>query len=128
MDMVNHRTVQIASSSGPQYVEGNTKFTAHLVWLQGEVFDIAVDRDSLVLSEDGHKFTISKCQSIPGGNAWLARGQYVMVIGEVGQASGSKVVKAMKMADLTNNPIHSQSWPYEVQELKNIIVESQSDK
>lgn len=107
------------------YVEDNLSFVVQLVWIQGTVVTFNQDKSEVTLQEDGTDLTIIKCNGIPGGNEWITQGLYVMVVGEIDANNFSTVnIRAIKMADLSDNYIHKLTWSHEVAELKGLLKEN----
>ncbi|GAB5583071.1 recQ-mediated genome instability protein 2 [Prionailurus iriomotensis] len=52
----------------------------------------------------------------PSG-AFVVRGKYVMVMGVVQACSPEPCLQAVKMTDLSDNPIHESMWELEVEDL-----------
>ncbi|XP_053813945.1 recQ-mediated genome instability protein 2 isoform X2 [Vidua chalybeata] len=49
------------------------------------------------------------------------RGKYVMVMGVVRSCSPEPILRAIKMTDLSENPIHKNMWNLEVEDLHRVI-------
>ncbi|KAK2533388.1 Rmi2 [Columba guinea] len=48
-------------------------------------------------------------------------GNYVMVMGVVRSCSPEPVLRAIKMTDLSENPVHKNMWSLEVEDLHRVI-------
>ncbi|XP_061232063.1 recQ-mediated genome instability protein 2 isoform X1 [Neopsephotus bourkii] len=48
-------------------------------------------------------------------------GKYVMVMGVVRSCSPEPVLRALKMTDLSENPVHKDMWSLEVEDLHRVI-------
>ncbi|KFO75752.1 RecQ-mediated genome instability protein 2, partial [Cuculus canorus] len=48
-------------------------------------------------------------------------GMYVMVMGVVRSCSPEPVLQAIKITDLSENPVHQDMWSLEVEDLHRII-------
>ncbi|PKK24452.1 RecQ mediated genome instability 2, partial [Columba livia] len=48
-------------------------------------------------------------------------GKYVMVMGVVRSCSPEPVLRAIKMTDLSENPVHKNMWSLEVEDLHRVI-------
>uniref|UniRef100_A0A8D2NCZ4 Uncharacterized protein n=1 Tax=Zonotrichia albicollis TaxID=44394 RepID=A0A8D2NCZ4_ZONAL len=48
-------------------------------------------------------------------------GKYVMVMGVVRSCSPEPILRAIKMTDLSENPIHKNMWNLEVEDLHRVI-------
>ncbi|EOA95720.1 OB DNA-binding domain-containing protein C16orf175-like protein, partial [Anas platyrhynchos] len=48
-------------------------------------------------------------------------GKYVMVMGVVRSCSPEPVLRAIKMTDLSENPVHENMWSLEVEDLHRVI-------
>lgn len=48
-------------------------------------------------------------------------GKYVMVMGVVRSCSPEPVLRAVKMTDLSENPVHKNMWDLEVEDLHRVI-------
>nr|XP_045604453.1 recQ-mediated genome instability protein 2-like isoform X1 [Procambarus clarkii]XP_045604454.1 recQ-mediated genome instability protein 2-like isoform X1 [Procambarus clarkii]XP_045604455.1 recQ-mediated genome instability protein 2-like isoform X1 [Procambarus clarkii]XP_045604456.1 recQ-mediated genome instability protein 2-like isoform X1 [Procambarus clarkii] len=106
--------------------EDGISFNVRLIWVQGKVVSYNLNKSEVILDDGGFKINISNCQNIPGGNSWIMEGQYVMVVGEIEEVASSRVVRAIKMADLSTNVVHQTMWNHEVTEVKMLLKENQS--
>lgn len=48
-------------------------------------------------------------------------GKYVMVMGVVRSCSPEPILRAIKMTDLSENPVHKSMWNLEVEDLHRVI-------
>ncbi|KAK8734609.1 hypothetical protein OTU49_005897 [Cherax quadricarinatus] len=106
--------------------EDTFSFSVHLIWAQGKVVSYSQDKNEVTLDDGGFKITVTNCQNIPGGNSWILEGQYVMVVGEIEQVGNTRVVQAIKMADLSTNTVHQSTWKHEVAEIKMLLKQNPS--
>ncbi|XP_073447296.1 recQ-mediated genome instability protein 2 [Aquarana catesbeiana] len=93
-----------------------------LVWMQGRVIEVRQERDvSLRLTDDTHTFTVFGADRAPKGKPCLEQGKYVMAMGIVLSCNPEPVLRAVKITDLSDNPVHQGMWKFEVDDLhKNI--------
>ncbi|KAK3512090.1 hypothetical protein QTP70_030351, partial [Hemibagrus guttatus] len=96
--------------------------TVSVVWMQGTVVEANTDQNSvLLLDETGH-FHITGVNTIPRGKPCLQPGKYVMVMGIILSHSPEPVLRAVKMADLSDNAaMHRKMWKYEVEDLQQTL-------
>ncbi|NP_001181222.2 recQ-mediated genome instability protein 2 [Macaca thibetana thibetana] len=89
------------------------------VWMQGRV--VMADRGEARLRDPSGGFSVRGLERVPRGRPCLVPGKYVMVMGVVQACSPEPCLQAVKMTDLSDNPIHESMWELEVEDLhKNI--------
>ncbi|XP_003964898.1 recQ-mediated genome instability protein 2 [Takifugu rubripes] len=94
-----------------------------LVWMQGTVMEVQLDRDSVLLMDETGTFTVQGVKGIPKGKPCLSPGKYVMVMGVIQAASPEPRVRAVKMADLSElAALHRRTWKLEVEELQQVLA------
>uniref|UniRef100_A0A8C2TZI3 RecQ-mediated genome instability protein 2 n=2 Tax=Coturnix japonica TaxID=93934 RepID=A0A8C2TZI3_COTJA len=102
--------------------EGREPLSLRAVWMQGTV--LHVERGgggSARLRDCGGSFTVLGVEDVPQGRPCLSAGKYVMVMGVVRSCSPEPVLRAIKMTDLSENPVHEEMWSLEVEELHRVI-------
>ncbi|XP_036422673.1 recQ-mediated genome instability protein 2 [Colossoma macropomum] len=93
-----------------------------VVWMQGTVVEVQPDQNTVLLLDETGNFTVSGVNSIPKGKPCLSPGKYVMVMGVIQSHSPEPVLRAVKMADLSDKAaIHRKMWKYEVQDLQQTL-------
>uniref|UniRef100_A0A8C6T6U1 RecQ mediated genome instability 2 n=1 Tax=Neogobius melanostomus TaxID=47308 RepID=A0A8C6T6U1_9GOBI len=94
-----------------------------LVWMQGTVLDVQLDRNTVMLMDETGTFTVQGVNNIPKGKPCLLQGKYVMVMGVIQAASPEPVIRAVKVADLTEQAaLHRRMWKLEVQDLQRVMA------
>ncbi|XP_034568084.1 recQ-mediated genome instability protein 2 [Notolabrus celidotus] len=94
-----------------------------LVWMQGTVLEVQLDRNTVLLMDETGTFAVQGVNNIPRGKPCLCQGKYVMVMGVILAASPEPVIRAVKMADLSElAALHRRMWKLEVQELQQLMV------
>ncbi|XP_017284849.1 recQ-mediated genome instability protein 2 [Kryptolebias marmoratus] len=94
-----------------------------LVWMQGTVLEAQPDRNTVLLMDETGTFTVQGVNSIPRGKPCLFPGKYVMVMGVIEAASPEPVIRAVKMADLSDfAALHRRMWKLEVEELQQMLT------
>ncbi|NXX89123.1 RMI2 protein, partial [Centropus bengalensis] len=73
------------------------------------------------LQDESGAFTVRGVERVPKGRRGLGPGTYVMVMGVVQSCSPEPVLRAIKMTDLSDNPVHKNMWSLEVEDLHRII-------
>ncbi|KAM9305541.1 recQ-mediated genome instability protein 2 [Gastrophryne carolinensis] len=102
------------------WLEGELEVS--VVWMQGRVLEVRPERGvTLRLTDDTHTFTVCGADRVPKGKPCLETGKYVMVMGFVLSCSPEPVLRAVKISDLSDNPVHSNMWRLEVEDLHKII-------
>uniref|UniRef100_A0A3Q3XJM5 Uncharacterized protein n=1 Tax=Mola mola TaxID=94237 RepID=A0A3Q3XJM5_MOLML len=93
-----------------------------LVWIQGTVLEVQLDRNTALLMDETGTFAVQGIDSVPRGKPCLSRGKYVMVMGVIQAVSPEPVVRAVKMADLSElAALHRRMWKLEVEELQQVL-------
>ncbi|XP_003269326.1 recQ-mediated genome instability protein 2 [Nomascus leucogenys] len=85
------------------------------VWMQGRV--IMADRGEARLRDPSGDFSVRGLERVPRGRPCLVPGKYVMVMGVVQACNPEPCLQAVKMTDLSDNPIHESMWELEVEDL-----------
>ncbi|XP_064222315.1 recQ-mediated genome instability protein 2-like [Aotus nancymaae] len=86
-----------------------------VVWMQGTV--VMADRGEARLRDLSGAFLVRDLEQVPRGRPCLVPGKYVMVMGVVQACSPEPYLQAVKMTDLSDNPIHVRMWELEVEDL-----------
>ncbi|XP_054992783.1 recQ-mediated genome instability protein 2 [Sorex araneus] len=86
------------------------------VWMQGTVVAAAGDGAARLQDSSG-TFSVRGLERVPRGRACLVPGKYVMVMGLVQACSPEPCLQAVKMTDLSDNPVHARMWELEVEDL-----------
>lgn len=121
-----------------------------VVWMQGTVVEVQRDNNTVVLLDETGNFVVGGVNNIPKGKPclihgkWLLHtlllllhmgdlyflrsypfviaGKYVMVMGLIQTHSPEPVLRAVKMADLSDNSTtHKRMWKYEVEDLQQCL-------
>ncbi|XP_032053693.1 recQ-mediated genome instability protein 2 [Aythya fuligula] len=93
-------------------------------WMQGTVLEVArggAAGGSARLRDASGAFTVLGVEAVPQGRPCLSAGKYVMVMGVVRSCSPEPVLRAIKMTDLSENPVHENMWSLEVEDLHRVI-------
>ncbi|XP_007984043.1 recQ-mediated genome instability protein 2 isoform X2 [Chlorocebus sabaeus] len=77
------------------------------VWMQGRV--VMADRGEARLRDPSGDFSVRGLERVPRGRPCLVPGKYVMVMGVVQACSPEPCLQAVKMTDLSDNPIHENT-------------------
>ncbi|XP_077414354.1 recQ-mediated genome instability protein 2 [Vanacampus margaritifer] len=94
-----------------------------LVWMQGTVLEVQLAINSVLLMDEAGTFTVQGVSSIPKGKPCLYSGKYVMVMGVTQAVSPEPVIRAVKLADLSEHAaLHRQMWKVEVEDLQRVLV------
>ncbi|XP_033501492.1 recQ-mediated genome instability protein 2 [Epinephelus lanceolatus] len=94
-----------------------------LVWMQGTVMDVQLDRNTVLLMDETGTFAVQGVNNIPKGKPCLSQGKYVMVMGVIQAVSPEPVIRAVKMADLSElAALHRRMWKLEVEDLQQILT------
>lgn len=94
-----------------------------LVWMQGTVLEVQLDRNTVLLLDETGTFTVQGVNSIPKGKPCLIQGKYVMVMGVIQAVSPEPVIRAVKVADLSEQAeLHRRMWKLEVQDLQEVLA------
>ncbi|XP_077880774.1 recQ-mediated genome instability protein 2 [Ictidomys tridecemlineatus] len=89
------------------------------VWMQGTV--VAAGGDGARLRDPSGAFSVRGLERVPRGRPCLVPGKYVMVMGVVQACSPEPCLQAVKMTDLSENPLHERMWALEVEDLHRSI-------
>ncbi|XP_010793436.1 recQ-mediated genome instability protein 2 [Notothenia coriiceps] len=94
-----------------------------LVWMQGTVLEVQLDRNTLLLMDETGTFAVQGVNNIPKGKPCLSQGKYVMVMGVIQAVSPEPVIRAVKMADLSAlATLHRRMWKLEVEDLQQVLA------
>uniref|UniRef100_UPI0037E83FE0 recQ-mediated genome instability protein 2 n=1 Tax=Semicossyphus pulcher TaxID=241346 RepID=UPI0037E83FE0 len=94
-----------------------------LVWMQGTVLEVQLDRNTVLLIDETGTFAVQGVNNIPKGKPCLFQGKYVMVMGVILAVSPEPVIRAVKMADLSElAALHRRMWKLEVEELQQLLA------
>ncbi|XP_030591799.1 recQ-mediated genome instability protein 2 [Archocentrus centrarchus] len=94
-----------------------------LVWMQGTVLKVQQDRNTVLLIDETGTFTVQGVNNIPKGKPCLSQGKYVMVMGVIQAVSPEPVIRAVKMADLSElAALHKRMWKLEVDDLQQVLA------
>ncbi|XP_040829871.1 recQ-mediated genome instability protein 2 [Ochotona curzoniae] len=85
------------------------------VWMQGTVVEAAGGEARL--RDPSGVFSVRGLDRVPRGRPCLVPGKYVMVMGVVQACSPEPCLQAVKMTDLSDNPVHESMWELEVEDL-----------
>uniref|UniRef100_A0A672TWS0 RecQ-mediated genome instability protein 2 n=2 Tax=Strigops habroptila TaxID=2489341 RepID=A0A672TWS0_STRHB len=103
---------------------GRAPLCLRAVWMQGTVLEVerGGPRGGSARLQDGSgPFTVLGVEEVPKGRPCLSPGKYVMVMGIVRSCSPEPVLRAIKMTDLSENPVHKDMWSLEVEDLHRVI-------
>ncbi|XP_037363493.1 recQ-mediated genome instability protein 2 [Talpa occidentalis] len=89
------------------------------VWMQGTVE--AAAGGAARLRDPSGPFSVRGLERVPRGRPCLVPGKYVMVMGVVQACSPEPCLQAVKMTELSDNPIHASMWELEVADLHRSI-------
>uniref|UniRef100_A0A3Q3KAX9 RecQ-mediated genome instability protein 2 n=2 Tax=Monopterus albus TaxID=43700 RepID=A0A3Q3KAX9_MONAL len=94
-----------------------------LVWMQGTVLEVQLDRNAVLLMDETGTFAVQGVNNIPKGKPCLSQGKYVMVMGVIQAVSPEPVIRAVKMADLSELAVlHRRMWKLEVEDLQQVLA------
>ncbi|XP_062979268.1 recQ-mediated genome instability protein 2 [Elgaria multicarinata webbii] len=115
------------ASGGPWLLDreeyGRPALAVPLVWMQGTVVTVEQDGSTVRLRDESGSFVAQGADKVPKGRPCLSAGKYVMVMGLVESCSPDPTLRAVKMTDLSDNPLHKSMWGLEVEDLhRNIIL------
>ncbi|XP_062359653.1 recQ-mediated genome instability protein 2 [Cinclus cinclus] len=102
---------------------GRGPLSLRAVWMQGTVLEVrrGAEGGSARLQDGSGAFTVLGVEQVPQGRPCLSAGKYVMVMGVVRSCSPEPVLRAIKMTDLSENPVHKNMWNLEVEDLHRVI-------
>ncbi|XP_069590145.1 recQ-mediated genome instability protein 2 [Ranitomeya imitator] len=120
--MLAARLTQCKKRPGPSFwleqCPGGGELEVSVVWMQGSVIQVRPERGTtLRLTDDSHTFTVCAADKVPKGKPCLEQGKYVMVMGSVLSCSPEPILRAVKISDLSDNPVLRTMWKYEVEDL-----------
>ncbi|KAK5855885.1 hypothetical protein PBY51_007521 [Eleginops maclovinus] len=115
-----------AADSGEEYVirpGRGRSLPVSLVWMQGTVLEVQLERNTLLLMDETGTFAVQGVNNIPKGKPCLSQGKYVMVMGVIQAVSPEPVIRAVKMADLSElAALHRRMWKLEVEDLQQVLA------
>ncbi|KAK1344814.1 hypothetical protein QTO34_013516 [Cnephaeus nilssonii] len=85
------------------------------VWMQGTVVEAGGGKARL--RDPSGAFSVCGLERVPRGRPCVAPGKYVMVMGVIQAYSPEPCLQAVKMTDLSDNPVHESMWALEVEDL-----------
>ncbi|NXX46273.1 RMI2 protein, partial [Tricholaema leucomelas] len=103
---------------------GRAPLCLRAVWMQGTVLEVELGGaggGSARLQDCSGSFTVLGVEEVPKGRPCLSAGKYVMVMGVVRSCSPEPILRAIKMTDLSENPVHKSMWSLEVEDLHRVI-------
>ncbi|XP_068193017.1 recQ-mediated genome instability protein 2 [Antennarius striatus] len=104
-------------------IGGGRSLLVSLVWMQGTVLEAQLDRNTVLLMDETGTFAVQGVNNIPKGKPCLSEGKYVMVMGVIQTVSPEPVVRAVKMADLSEHAaLHRRMWKLEVEDLQQVMA------
>ncbi|XP_058026851.1 recQ-mediated genome instability protein 2 isoform X2 [Ahaetulla prasina] len=101
---------------------GRPALAVSLVWMQGKVLAVEQDGSTVRLLDESGSFVVSGVERVPKGKPCLSPGKYVMVMGLVQGCIPEPVLQAVKMTDLSGNPLHRTMWELEVEDLQRSLL------
>ncbi|KAK9406999.1 recQ-mediated genome instability protein 2 [Crotalus adamanteus] len=101
---------------------GRPALAVSLVWMQGKVLTVEQDGSTVRLLDESGSFVVSGVERVPKGKPCLSPGNYVMVMGLVQGCIPEPVLQAVKMTDLSSNPLHRTMWELEVEDLQRSLL------
>ncbi|KAJ7315885.1 hypothetical protein JRQ81_002047 [Phrynocephalus forsythii] len=91
--------------------------------MQGTVLSVGADGSTVRLRDQSGSFVAQGAGSVPKGRPCLSAGKYVMVMGLVQSCHPEPTLRALKMTDLSGNPVHRSMWELEVEDLhRNVLL------
>ncbi|XP_036267018.1 recQ-mediated genome instability protein 2 [Pipistrellus kuhlii] len=85
------------------------------VWMQGTV--VQAGGGTARLRDPSGAFSVCGLERVPRGRPCVTPGKYVMVMGVIQAYSPEPCLQAVKMTDLSDNPVHESMWALEVEDL-----------
>ncbi|XP_057201978.1 recQ-mediated genome instability protein 2 [Triplophysa rosa] len=117
-----------ASNGKPEYVikrlgsNNANLLRLSVVWMQGTVVELQCDLSTVLMLDETGNFLVTGVNNVPKGKPCLSPGKYVMIMGVIQSHSPEPVLRAVKMADLSDNAtIHRKNWMYEVEDLQQTL-------
>ncbi|XP_044312376.1 recQ-mediated genome instability protein 2 [Varanus komodoensis] len=108
-------------SGGPWLLDreeyGRPALAVRFVWMQGTVLSVELDGSTVRLRDESGSFVAQGVDSVPKGRPCLIAGKYVMVMGLLQSCTPEPTIRAVKMTDLSENPLHRSMWGLEVEDL-----------
>ncbi|XP_053154102.1 recQ-mediated genome instability protein 2 [Hemicordylus capensis] len=102
---------------------GRPALAVPLVWMQGTVLRVEQDGSTVRLQDESGPFVAKGVDRVPKGRPCLSAGKYVMVMGLVHSCSPEPTLRAVKIMDLSDNPLHRSMWELEVEDLhRNVLL------
>ncbi|XP_067319949.1 recQ-mediated genome instability protein 2 [Anolis sagrei] len=104
---------------------GRGALAVPVVWMQGTVLSVeAGPGGGAVRLRDGSGcFVAEGTGGVPQGKPCLHAGKYVMVLGLVRSCGpGEPTLRALKLTDLSGNPLNEAMWEAEVEELHRRVL------
>uniref|UniRef100_A0A6J0V975 RecQ-mediated genome instability protein 2 n=1 Tax=Pogona vitticeps TaxID=103695 RepID=A0A6J0V975_9SAUR len=102
---------------------GRPAVAVPLVWMQGTVLKVEPGGSTVRLRDQSGSFVVQGAENVPKGRPCLSAGKYVMVMGLVQSCQPEPTLRAVKMMDLSDNPVHRSMWELEVEDLhRNILL------
>ncbi|XP_074866810.1 recQ-mediated genome instability protein 2 [Carettochelys insculpta] len=100
---------------------GQAPLAVPVVWMQGTVLAVEAGGGTARLQDESGPFTVRGVGRVPKGRPCLSAGKYVMVMGLLKSCIPEPILQAVKMTDLSDNPIHQSMWSLEVEDLHRSI-------
>ncbi|XP_069762214.1 recQ-mediated genome instability protein 2 [Narcine bancroftii] len=98
---------------------GRAPLDVSVVWMQGTVLEVRPEQNTrLQLLDETGTFTVVGAGGVPQGRPCISPGKYVMVMGVVQSCRPEPVLRAVKVTDLSGNPLHRDMWRFEVEDLQ----------
>ncbi|MXQ80711.1 hypothetical protein E5288_WYG008893 [Bos mutus] len=94
---------------------GREPLELRAVWMQGTVVEAGCGEARL--RDPSGSFSVRGLERVPRGRPCLVPGKYVMVMGVIQACSPEPCLQAVKMTDLSDNPLHESLWELEVEDL-----------
>ncbi|NXA54685.1 RMI2 protein, partial [Nothocercus julius] len=89
--------------------------------MQGTVVRVERGGGAACLQDESGAFTVLGVEEVPKGRPCLSAGKYVMVMGVLRSCSPEPLLRAIKMTDLSENPVHKSMWSLEVEDLHRVL-------
>uniref|UniRef100_A0A8D0B2P1 RecQ-mediated genome instability protein 2 n=1 Tax=Salvator merianae TaxID=96440 RepID=A0A8D0B2P1_SALMN len=102
---------------------GRPALAVSMVWMQGTVVAVEEGASTVRLRDESGPFVAQGVDRVPKGRPCLSAGKYVMVMGTVQACGPEPILRAVKMTDLSDNPLHKSMWGLEVEDLhRNVLL------